>query len=184
MDMEQRFWTKVNKNGPNGCWIWTAAVDGGGYGNFALHKGRFVKAHRLAYEMMVGQIPEGMNVLHRCDTPRCVNPSHLFLGTQADNMADMVSKNRFRLGNRNPPKGDAHYLHRHPEKVRRGYQRAPGTYHCGDDHYGAKLTASQVIAIRERYAAAQATMGKLASEYGVAKGTIQDIIERKTWKHI
>lgn len=75
------------------CWIWTACKDIGGYGNFRL-KGKTVKSHRFSWEHFKGEIPEGMKICHKCDTPACVNPDHLFLGTQKDNVIDMVAKGR------------------------------------------------------------------------------------------
>lgn len=103
----ERFWEKVDKSGD--CWIWTACKQQFGYGKFVVHKGDSPRtAHRLAYEMEIGQIPEGMQVLHRCDNPSCVKPDHLFTGTQLDNMRDMHAKGRWRYkprdqtGERNP----------------------------------------------------------------------------------
>ena len=79
---------------PNsGCWLWIRGVDGGGYGH--TNKGY---AHRLAYERYVGPIPKGLLVCHKCDTIICINPDHLFLGTQKDNMADAARKGRLRNG--------------------------------------------------------------------------------------
>ena len=93
----QRFWDKVNKNAPNGCWNWTATtVTRTGtvyYGRFSLN-GKVVIAHRVAWELENGPIPEKMLVLHKCDNGLCVNPDHLFLGTQRDNMLDMYKKGR------------------------------------------------------------------------------------------
>ena len=85
---------------PNtGCWLWMGAVDRSGYGRFNLASGTR-KAHRLSYESFVGPITGGLFVLHRCDTPLCVNPEHLFLGTTADNMKDMIAKGRSPAGER------------------------------------------------------------------------------------
>ena len=97
-----RFWSKVQKAGKDECWLWTASVAGKGYGQIKLPQTRRqMYAHRLSYELHNGPVPEGMMVLHKCDTPRCVNPSHLFLGMGADNLADMASKKRHLYGERN-----------------------------------------------------------------------------------
>lgn len=89
--IEKRFWAKVNKT--DGCWLWTGSTRWFGHG--ALHvNGRRTLTHRYSWTLANGPIPDGQSVLHRCDTPACVRPDHLFLGTQTDNVADMVQKNR------------------------------------------------------------------------------------------
>lgn len=91
-----------------GCWIWTGAINGGGYGSMC-YRGRRDGAHRFSWEYHNGQsIPEGMRVLHKCDMPSCVNPEHLFLGTQSDNQIDAQTK-----GRRYKQPADA-CLHGHP----------------------------------------------------------------------
>lgn len=93
--LEQRFWPKVAIAAPDECWIWQGAKCGHGYGAIRRYRERGnIQAHRASYEMANGPIPAGMHVLHRCDTPACVNPAHLFLGTHKDNMADKVAKGR------------------------------------------------------------------------------------------
>jgi hypothetical protein len=81
----------------SGCIFWTGAIGSRGYGVSCLH-GEIVAAHRLAYETFVGEIPDGMFVCHHCDTPHCINPEHLFLGTHNDNMQDKVRKSRHSHG--------------------------------------------------------------------------------------
>lgn len=98
-----RFESKVSPEPNTGCHLWTAAINKTGYGIFNDGiKTSASLAHRVSYALYVGPIPEGMAVLHRCDTPTCVNPKHLFLGTQADNMRDMAQKNRTSHGEAHP----------------------------------------------------------------------------------
>ena len=82
------------------CWLWVGGVSGSGYGMVPMGKHKRPYAHRISYEVHNGPIPAGMSVLHKCDNKRCVNPYHLFVGTQKDNMVDMVSKKRHMHGER------------------------------------------------------------------------------------
>src|SRR3990167_10376201 len=91
-----RFWNKVNKT--NSCWLWIASKFHDGYGQFR-HEGSMKLAHRISYELHYGPIPDELCVCHICDVPSCVNPEHLFLGTQQENMEDKVKKGRARGGN-------------------------------------------------------------------------------------
>lgn len=103
------FLSKVQQRSPEECWLWTAAVTGNGYGHFAVGPRigrRFIRAHRFAWKLFRGEIPNGLHVLHRCDNRLCCNPSHLFLGTNVDNVADKVAKNRqARVSNPRDAKG-------------------------------------------------------------------------------
>jgi len=124
-DPYERFWEKVDQDGVYGCWEWTGHRLRNGYGTFGaglIAEGTFhmAMAHRVAYSMCVGPIPEGLCVLHSCDNPACCNPSHLRAGTQAENVADMY---------------------------RRGRQNDPGV--PGERNGRAKLTSQQVRQIRE-----------------------------------
>lgn len=106
-----RFWEKVNKDGPipdpvkypelkTRCWVWTACRVFNGYGRFGISDPiKHVElAHRMSYKIEIGVIEDGFYVLHRCDNPICVNPNHLFTGTQKQNISHMVSKHRGRVG--------------------------------------------------------------------------------------
>lgn len=90
-----RFWRLVPDQPREGCWLWTGTPAGGRYGNFKTGRGReSTTAHRFAWELTYGPIPIGMFVCHRCDTPKCVRPDHLFLGTARENTRDMLEKGR------------------------------------------------------------------------------------------
>lgn len=95
-EIADRFAGKYTADEKTGCWNWTACKDKNGYGHIALggKHGGHVLAHRVSYEANVGPIPDGMMVLHSCDNPACVNPAHLRVGTQFDNMADMAARGR------------------------------------------------------------------------------------------
>lgn len=95
---EERFWRSVDKTGD--CWLWLRSKDRKGYG-YCLYQGRVRKAHRVAWAIAHGELPPSdIYACHRCDNPSCVRPSHIFLGTTADNMADMVKKGRAATGER------------------------------------------------------------------------------------
>src|SRR5438876_1199434 len=119
------------------CVLWTRSQNGHGYGKLSLG-GRIVAAHRAVYEERIGPIPAGLMVLHHCDTRSCINPAHLFLGTARDNAMDAVAKGRWKS---NPPKGE----------------RSPN----------AKVTAREVLAIRERHRNGE-SFASLARDYGIS----------------
>lgn len=103
--VEKRIWGRLQKK--NDCWVWKASRNKCGYG-IIKHEGKMWLAHRIAFVLATGRfIPPKMNILHRCDNPPCINPGHLFLGTQADNIRDMLKKNRdnpggYKNGKRKP----------------------------------------------------------------------------------
>ena len=97
---DDRFCSKVAQEPNSGCWLWTACVNAQGYGMFRWQD-RMMRAHRVSWELHVGPIPEGLHVLHTCDTPPCVNPGHLYLGSHTDNMRDCMDRGRVARGERN-----------------------------------------------------------------------------------
>lgn len=95
--LRHRFEEKYTPEPMSGCWLWEAYCDKDGYGRFGIG-GAAYRAHRVSWELHNGRIPDGMLVLHKCDVPECVNPDHLFLGSSADNISDMIAKGRAALG--------------------------------------------------------------------------------------
>lgn len=91
---EERFWSLIDRSGGiDACWIWTASLRTTGYGQF-YYEETVQAAHRVAWKIVNGSIPDGLYVLHKCDNPVCCNPTHLFVGTPKDNVEDMMRKGR------------------------------------------------------------------------------------------
>lgn len=156
----ERFWKYVDRSGE--CWTWRGSVNGkrGGYGKFQA-AGKTLAAHRVAFAIFYGD-PGELDVLHQCDNPPCCNPSHLFLGTHQDNMADRNTKGR-------QARGDRSGSRLHPETHRKEH-KAPHIGRC------TKLTGDQVIEIRALYDAGGITQQQIATRYGVVQQTVGHII--------
>lgn len=172
-----RFWSQVRTSA--GCWEWTGGKTPFGYGTFKIGN-RPRAAHRFAWELANGPIPDKLSVLHRCDNPSCVRFDHLFTGTQGDNVRDAASKGRLARGQRNGK-------HTHPEKRQRGdshwQRRTPERAARGERVGGAKLTENQVREIRALRSEG-ATLISIAALYGVRLTNIQQIVTRQTWRHV
>lgn len=154
-----RFWARVCHRKKSACWEWPDSRTKAGYGRLWIYP-RLNYAHRVAWTLTNGAIPMGLHVCHHCDNPSCVNPAHLFLGTQADNAADMVAKGRSR---NNPHRGVKHKL--------------------------AKLTDDDVREIRRLYRPSPRQPSPfggpaLAQKYGVAPSLIHRIVKRQSWPHL
>lgn len=159
----ERFETKVWKLACEpGCWIWMGELRPNGYGALKID-GRQVSTHRFSWETQHGPIPEGLCVLHRCDVKTCVRPDHLFLGTNDDNVADMIAKGRNAIGDRNGSR-------LHPERVPRG-----------ETHALSKLSDSQVQEIRAAVAAGT-SWATLAKRFSVVKGTIGHVVRGRSYR--
>ena len=152
----KRFWSKVDKSGD--CWEWKAYKDKLGYGFFNLTGERMELAHRVAWKLVNGEIPEGDHygttcVCHHCDNPSCVNPAHLFLGSHTDNMKDMTEKKR-----------------NVPQSMK------------GSKHPNSKLTEKDVIAIRSMKGTA--SYSEIGKGFGIGADNVYQIMNRIAWKHI
>lgn len=141
----------------DGCWLWRGAKNRAGYGVASTHACEERLVHRVSYSLFVGRIPCGQMVCHKCDTPACVNPNHLFAGTQTDNMRDMVRKGR----------------------------KAPAFVDCkGENHRAAKLTESDVIAIRTLAREGNLYFREIADLFGLHGKSVSVIVRGHTWRHV
>jgi len=136
-----RYWEKVNVKGPDDCWEWMAGIRGFGYGRFWF-KRKCVPAHRFSWELRNGGIPEGMLVCHSCDNPSCVNPEHLFLGTQSDNIQDALKKDRMSNGERN---GFSKLIDEQVLSIRREYKEGKSQAELTRKHGVSKSTIHFVV---------------------------------------
>jgi len=150
----KRFHEKYATDHPSGCWPWLAGKNDKGYGRFYLN-GSVILAHRIAWMFAYGEIPKRKKVLHTCDNRACVNPAHLFIGTQADNMHDMNIKQRHGKG------------YKRPNAAR-------------ENHYGAKLSEKQIVIIRTLQG--KLTHKAIANRFGVSRQLIGMILNNKRWQ--
>lgn len=157
--LEERLLDMVARS-PFGCWEWAGCKSKKGYGKIGVAgHGNSDWAHRVAYRLFCGPIPDGICVCHACDNPACCNPCHLWLGTKADNNRDMASKGR------------------------RGKYRAPTVPLIGERNALAKLTAATVISIRAAVAGGE-PQKSVAKRLGISRANVCLIVGRKSWKHI
>ncbi len=163
-----RFWANIQTT--ESCWIWVGTRACRGYGAISIDRKRW-RAHRLSWAIHNGTIPDGLYICHRCDNPPCVNPEHLFAGTQKDNIADCVRKGRFSrsIGERT-----------RNNRRRRGFHR---TKAIGHDHYNSKLTLENVLEIRST-PPKWGEQSRLARKFGVTKSSIRDVLSRRCWGHV
>lgn len=158
-----RVFEKTEINGHDKCWIFKGASDKLGYGRISNRHGRFEppeKAYRVMFELINGKIPEGMSILHQCDNPSCVNPNHLKVGTQKDNMMEASFRGRL-----NP-------------------KSLLNLKSIGEENPQSKLTESDVKEIRKLYATGTFTQKEIAIAFDISPVTVGDITNYRTWRNI
>ncbi len=144
--IEDRFWEKVNVGGPDDCWEWTAWKNNKGYGQIS-YQGKLQLAHRFSWKLANEDPPGEMCVLHRCDNPLCVNPNHLFLGTQKDNMQDKKRKRRT-ASQKGTENGKAKLTEENVLRIRELY--STGNYYQRELAVKYKVSRSQIKEIVNR----------------------------------
>ncbi len=162
---EKLFWSKVNKT--EDCWLWTGVVLTDGYGGWGIKHNKHhysYRVHRISYSLTNNiSIPSNILVCHKCDNSLCVNPDHLFLGTPADNSADMVAKGRSGKGRK---------------KISTSCAR-------GEKHGRAKLTATEIQKIRTiALQPDRPSYKQIGQQFGINQSHVYNIIKRKVWKHV
>lgn len=164
-DPAARWWSKVDRRGDDECWPWKKACFEKGYGAFRLGP-KQVKAHRFGYELLVGPLGPGENVLHHCDNPPCCNPAHLFIGSHRDNAHDRERKGRGRYRTVGPlaPK----------PKLSRAR---------GERHGMAKMDAEKVRKIR-RLRADGLSQSRIATIVGISQENVSSVLRGRTWRHV
>ncbi len=159
-EIKKRFWAKViGTDRESDCWCWGGGLFTNGYGQFRI-KDKKLKAHRVVYMFLFGEIPLGMIICHHCDNKRCVNPSHLFLGTHKDNAQDRDRKGRTgdggskykkEQGSVQGIKNAAHKINPLIVRTIRKYRRCGHTYSALQDgiefSFGIKISKSQIANI-------------------------------------
>lgn len=176
-----RFWSKVDKSGgQDACWIWTGAVSRTGYGN--AWDGTLRKqfgSHRLAWVLANGKVPDGLCVCHKCDVRACCNPSHMFLGSQLDNVVDRERKGRGASRNVLSDAGKRNFSLNGPQGVCKHDWMRPR----GDRVHTSKLSERDVIAIRKHRDEGE-SLRFISNAYGVSMSSVSRIALRQSWRHV
>jgi len=150
----KRFLSFVDVKTEDECWEWKKTLDKYNYGIFSINSKLF-KAHRMSFLFFNGHLDKSLKICHSCDNPKCVNPYHLWEGTQTQNVQDRHLKKRTKTG----------HLH-------------------GEDNPGAKLTGKDVLFIRNSYGNKEYSTRELSQKFNVCQTKIRQILRRESWKHI
>lgn len=148
-----KFWSKVKVADHSQCWEWQGARNHQGYGNFSINRKPYI-AHRIAYKLRYKNDPQQLQVCHKCDNPSCCNPTHLFLGTNLDNVKDRDMKGR---------------------------QSKTSLFKKGEMNPRAKLTSADVAKIRAKYKEYEYGYKKLAKEFNSHYANIRRIVKGLQW---
>lgn len=166
LSLEQRFWEKVDKQGEDQCWLWLASgvTENHKYGLFYLNEQvKSIQAHRVAWMLVNGDIPQGAYICHTCDNPPCCNPKHLFLGDPQLNVDDMVNKGRANW--------------QKPDYKATAHMRARG-----ENSGKSKMSEAQVLAFVEKATSnPTVSLSVYSDEYGVSRGALTDILAGLSW---
>lgn len=161
IEIKKRFDEKYIPEPMSGCWLWTAYANQAGYGAIRFNK-KTNLAHRISFLIFKGSFNKNFHVCHKCDTPSCVNPHHLFLGTDQTNRDDMMRKKR-------------HWIHKRPE-ISKKWSGEKSSHHV--------LNEKQVLKIRKNHISGKLSPKDLSIKYGITREAIYMIVNRKNWKHI
>ena len=191
----------INDLKTSDCWLFTGCKNEDGYGYFGIN-GKVLKAHRVSWLIFKGQIPIGKQINHTCDVRNCVNPNHLYIGTQPENIRDTVSRNRQAKGDKCGVRGNKNGTYTHPEKVARGEKHGlilhpecvqRGTSHWTKQHPekvakgvaagNASLNEEQVVEIRKLYQAG-ISQKVLSEQFNTGTRNISKIVLNQRWKHV
>ncbi len=156
------FWDRVDRSSPDGCWPWLGCRNEDGYGEVR-YQGEMDKAHRIAWILTYGPIPDGQQVLHSCDNPPCCKPTDLFLGSNHDNVLDRQVKGR----SKNLFTSENH----------------PATLRAGEAHWRAKLSSADVMRIRELHSSGL-SQTHISAMFNVHSATISRIVRREWRKEV
>jgi hypothetical protein len=157
--LAEHFWSKVDRSGD--CWLWLASRRPNGYGTYYVDRVPML-AHRIAWELTYGSIPQGLFVCHSCDTPACVRPDHLLLGSARANLLDARRKGRAPVATPRPKTG-----------LLRGEQNP-----------AARLTVNSLVEIRRRVAVGTEPYATIAAAFGVSRSLVYQLAHRKVWRHV
>lgn len=187
IEIRQKLLASIEEDKESGCWVWKKFRNRDGYGMMRIggKKGFVERVHRLsAFVFMEFDLESGLCVLHSCDNPACINPDHLFIGTQQDNVRDMVEKGRNKaLSGKDHPWYGRHHSENAKRKISAALYGRQGS-NVGSRNGMAKLTEEDVKKIRRLHASGRYYHRELAEMFGVSRATIGAVLSGRLWNHV